>query len=79
MGSLTRTQEDPSTGVTALWFVADGWVPNNQRLPALLYRQAIPADPDRAAACEGLFERERLAAAVAQRHLSISSLSLHGS
>jgi uncharacterized protein YjlB len=43
--------------LTALWFAADGWVPNNQRLPALLYRRAIPDDPDRAAACEALFDR----------------------
>lgn len=57
VSSLARTQEDPGTGVTALWFTADDWVPNNQRLPMLLYRQAIPDDPDRAAACEALFRR----------------------
>ena len=57
VGSLARTREDPGTGVTALWFVADGWVPNNERLPVLLYRQAVPAAADRAAACEALFQR----------------------
>jgi uncharacterized protein YjlB len=57
VNSLLRTQQDAKTGVTALWFAADDWVPNNQRLPALLYRQAIPADSDRAAACEELFDR----------------------
>ena len=57
MNSLVRTQQDPKAGVTALWFIADGWVPNNQRLPVLLYRQAIPAASDRAAACEELFDR----------------------
>jgi len=56
MASLARTQEDPDAAVTALWFAADGWVPNNQRLPALLYRQAIPDARDRAAACEALFD-----------------------
>jgi uncharacterized protein YjlB len=53
--SLARTQDHLGTGVTALWFTADGWVPNNSRLPALLYRQAVPDAPDRAAACEALF------------------------
>lgn len=57
VSSLVRTQQDRRAGVTALWFIADGWVPNNQRLPALLYRQAIPAASDRAAACEDLFDR----------------------
>lgn len=56
MSSLVR-KEEAGAGVTALWFAADGWVPNNQRLPALLYRQCIPAGSDRAAACEALFDR----------------------
>jgi uncharacterized protein YjlB len=55
VSSLARTQEDPDAAVTALWFAADGWVPNNRRLPALLYRQAVPAAADRASACETLF------------------------
>ena len=54
---LSRTHPGrPRAAVTALWFAADGWVPNNQRLPALLYRQAIPDARDRAAACEALFD-----------------------
>jgi uncharacterized protein YjlB len=57
VSSLARTREDPSTGVMALWFSTDGWVPNNARLPVLLYRQAIPAASERAAACEALFQR----------------------
>jgi uncharacterized protein YjlB len=58
MRSLTRKHEDPRTGVTALWFAASDWVPNNASLPALLYRTAIPdTDPDRASACEALFRR----------------------
>ena len=56
VSSLARTQEDPVAAVTALWFAADGWVPNSQQLPALLYRQAIPDARDRAAACEALFD-----------------------
>jgi uncharacterized protein YjlB len=48
----------PGAGVTALWFTASDWVPNNARLPAVLYRNAIPdAAPDRATACEALFRR----------------------
>jgi uncharacterized protein YjlB len=42
MNALVRTQDDLSAGVHALWFEADGWVPNNPRLPVVLYRQAIP-------------------------------------
>jgi uncharacterized protein YjlB len=56
VSSLARTQEDSDAAVTALWFAADGWVPNNQRLPALLYRQSIADARDRAAACEALYD-----------------------
>jgi uncharacterized protein YjlB len=58
MGALARRKDDPGAGVTALWFGASDWVPNNARLPALLYRNAIPdVGPDRATACEALFRR----------------------
>jgi uncharacterized protein YjlB len=58
MGSLVGKHEDPMTGVTALWFAAGDWVPNNARLPVLLYRNAIPdVAPDRAAACETVFRQ----------------------
>lgn len=58
MSSLIRTQEVPGTGVTAFWFAADGWVPNNVRLPVLLYRHAISdAGSDRASACEAMLRR----------------------
>jgi uncharacterized protein YjlB len=61
MGALARRQEDPKAGVTALWFTASDWVPNNARLPVLLYRSAIAdaadAGDDRATACEALFRR----------------------
>ena len=58
VNSLARAHDDPKTGLKALWFVADDWVPNNQRLPVLLYRRAIAdAVPDRATACEALFRR----------------------
>ena len=58
VGSLALKREDAGTGVTALWFAASDWVPNNARLPALHYRNSIPdAGPDRAEACEALFRR----------------------
>lgn len=42
----------------ALWFAPDGWVPNNARLPVLLYRAVISASaPDQAAEFERLFAR----------------------
>jgi len=57
MGSLAR-RASWRAGVTALWFTASDWVPNNPRLPVLLYRAAIAdAGPDPAAACETLFRR----------------------
>jgi uncharacterized protein YjlB len=58
MSSLARTCDNAATGVQALWFDADGWVPNNQRLPVLHYRQAVGAAVhDGAAAFEKLFSR----------------------
>ncbi|HZT86691.1 MAG TPA: cupin domain-containing protein [Stellaceae bacterium] len=38
-------------------FADDGIVPNNPTLPLILYRGALPAAPDRAAAFEGMFAR----------------------
>lgn len=58
MGALARRHEDPGAGVTALWLTCSDWVPNNARLPVLVYRAAIPdAGVDRASACEALFRR----------------------
>lgn len=41
----------------ALHFPRSEWVPNNARLPVLLYRAAVPASGDVAAAMEALFAR----------------------
>lgn len=58
MTSLTRRIDDPQSGASALWFAADGWVPNNRRLPMLFYRGGVKAGGrDPAAAFEGTFQR----------------------
>lgn len=41
----------------ALHFARSEWVPNNPDLPVLLYRAAVPASGDPAAAMEALFAR----------------------
>jgi uncharacterized protein YjlB len=41
----------------ALRFAPAEWVPNNPRLPVLLYRAAVPVSGDVAAAMEALFAR----------------------
>jgi uncharacterized protein YjlB len=35
----------------------NGWMPNNQQLPVLLYRSVLKTSGDAPAACEALFER----------------------
>ena len=55
---VTRKAEHAVTNAVALWLAADGWVPNNGRLPLILYRAAIPAiETDAAVAFEDLFRR----------------------
>jgi uncharacterized protein YjlB len=39
-----------------LHLARNGWMPNNQRLPVLLYRGALKTSGDAASACERLFE-----------------------
>jgi uncharacterized protein YjlB len=58
MTSLIR--QSPVTGpdVTALWFGRDEWVPNNARLPVILYRAAVVCiEKDPAATFEEPFRR----------------------
>ena len=56
--SLVRSEGDPTTGLKALWFAADGWVPNNSSLPLLLYRHVIATTAvDCAHTLETLFDR----------------------
>ena len=58
MTSLTKRIDDPESGAAALWFAADGWVPNNRRLPLLFYRGGVEAGGrDPAAAFEDTFRR----------------------
>jgi uncharacterized protein YjlB len=60
MTSLAKRIDDPGSATAALWFAADGWVPNNPQLPVLFYRGALShrgADP--AAVCEDTFRRNR--------------------
>jgi uncharacterized protein YjlB len=58
MASLTRQVAVPGADATALWFAADGWVPNNTRLPVIFYRSAIGSKVgDPAAAFEETFRR----------------------
>ncbi len=52
--SSPRAQHEPEI----LKLSRNGWVPNNDRLPVLLYRDAVPIDgPDPASSFEDLFQR----------------------
>ena len=58
MTSLTKRIDEPESGAAALWFAADGWVPNNRRLPLLFYRSGVKAGGrDPASAFEDAFRR----------------------
>ncbi len=56
--ALSREQPERSGAPEVLQLVANGWMPNNPRLPVLLYRDAVPvAGSDPAAAFEAAFQR----------------------
>ncbi len=68
----------PAAEPEALRLSRNGWMPNNEHLPILLYRHAVDArGSDPAAHFEQLFERKRLAAAMAQRRVRLSPLPFH--
>jgi len=46
-----------ANNVEVLQLRRNGWMPNNEQLPVLLYRQAFPAAGNMAAAMEAAFER----------------------
>ncbi len=58
---LTRTgaeAAEPGGKVESFLLARNGWVPNNDRLPVILYRAALPvAGPDPASSHEALFTR----------------------
>ena len=55
---IARRIEHAAAEATALWLTGDGWVPNNERLPLILYRDGVSCDaPDPAAAFEDIFRR----------------------
>ena len=57
MAPVANMIEEASSGAVALWFTTDEWVPNNLRLPVILYRAAVRCceGADRAAAFETAF------------------------
>jgi uncharacterized protein YjlB len=56
--SLIKRTSIDGPAITALWFARDEWVPNNRRLPVILYRNALTSTgKDPAAAFEQTFKR----------------------
>ena len=54
---------EPTPEIEEHWFADDGVVPNNSRLPLIVYRGALDTGPGAAAACEQLFAGNGWAAA----------------
>src|SRR5260370_40680081 len=50
---MSETNRAPT--IETYRFTDDGIVPNNQALPLVVYRGALPAAGDRASACERMF------------------------
>ncbi len=58
MSSIVSLDTDTSSAVTQIRFAADGWIPNNSRLPVIFYRSAISGvGVDQAAAFEMRFRQ----------------------
>lgn len=57
MSPLTRREQLTAHEGTALWFAANGRIPNNSALPVVVYAQAIAAHEASAEAFERLFAR----------------------
>ncbi len=58
-------------------FADDGRVPNNPRLPLIVYRGALATGPGAAAACEARFAGNGWSGGMARRDLRLPSLSQH--
>ena len=56
-------------------FADDGDVPNNPRLPLIVYRGALESGGDAAASCVALFDRQWLDRRLEERGLFAPSLS----
>ena len=54
---MPKTTAVAQDGVETIPFARDGRIPNNDRLPLVLYRNALPPSADPATQCEALFHQ----------------------